>query len=143
MEDCIICKEAYNEEKIPFELDCTHTFCKFCILDMFKRDNRCPLCRTEFIFTINQDTNKFVSQIPAFIQVAMNRLPTGPTSEVVKQIEMLTYRIYRKVYRITNIVYSPSFQIIINDNSKLIFNLHSIVLILTSVIMWLLIYYFI
>ncbi|KAM4693112.1 E3 ubiquitin-protein ligase RNF8 [Discoglossus pictus] len=41
---CIICSEHFIE---PVTLNCSHTFCSYCIKSWRKRKNECPICRQE------------------------------------------------------------------------------------------------
>ena len=72
-ESCIICLEDFksNEElqmlesvnKQAFEkvetsvLDCGHKFHRKCIADWLKKEENCPICRTEFNIKSNENTN--------------------------------------------------------------------------------------
>ena len=140
--ECPICKESYDAERIPFELDCTHTFCKFCVLDMFKRDNRCALCRKEYdiIVKLKNETEEHILNLPPLIREAIRRLPTHHAPDILNSIELLSYRICRRVQKIVDVIYSPSCEFIINDNSKLTFNMHSIVVIFLSSLIWVYLY---
>lgn len=40
---CSVCQELFIK---PVTLNCSHSFCGFCIERWRLRDNRCPMCRT-------------------------------------------------------------------------------------------------
>ena len=48
-EICCIC---YTNKVSKMFIPCKHTFCDFCTDKLEKDSNKCPLCRTEFIFII-------------------------------------------------------------------------------------------
>ena len=140
-EECTICKDIYSEDKPPFELECNHIFCKYCILDTFKRDNRCPLCRREYEIIIQPKISENQNiDLPDFIRTAIHRLPTNSTQNIINSIELLSYRIYVRIQRVINIIYNPSYEIIINDHSKIIFSIHGIVVLFLTMLLWLILY---
>jgi hypothetical protein len=57
--DCPICFETMAN---PARTTCGHEFCADCIAEVFRRDNRCPLCRAELVDgVVGQDE---VAEIP-------------------------------------------------------------------------------
>ena len=142
--ECVICKDQYTDEKVPFELECEHTFCKHCILDMFKRDNRCPLCRKEYTITIKlKEEGNFNSNLSPIVREAIRRLPVNNgTRDAIYMIEMLTFRISRRILRLIEAYHHPSCELIINDNTKMKFSIHTIVTIIITGCLWLLLYMF-
>lgn len=43
---CIICSEMFIEATV---LNCSHTFCKYCITKWKKKKKDCPICRYFFL----------------------------------------------------------------------------------------------
>jgi hypothetical protein len=59
MNECIICLEEKNKNTFV-KLNCSHDYCKECIIKTIKSDKRtkpcCPLCREEILLlTINNN----------------------------------------------------------------------------------------
>ena len=145
MEECAICKDDYDHVRFPIELECHHIFCKFCILNVFKRDNRCPLCRKEYILTITskEDHNKeFHKDIPLYIQKLLSVVPINTdTSDIFMQLEVLAYKIYIKLMKIVKAIYSPSIRINLPYECTVTFSIHSAFVIFLNIILWSLLYY--
>lgn len=139
-DECLVCKEPYSEEKIPFEIECGHIFCKYCILDVFKRDSRCPLCRREYDIIIKLKEESVTPEretISPLIRNLLRRLPAdGNTQDVLNRVELLFHRICRNVERIVTIIYTPSCKVSIRDY-HLEANLHFIVVIFITMTFWL------
>jgi hypothetical protein len=49
LEPCSICMEQYKINQKIYRTNCHHHFCKDCLQEWCKRNNSCPLCRTEII----------------------------------------------------------------------------------------------
>jgi hypothetical protein len=47
---CVICLEDYKENDTILTIPCYHIFHKKCVIDWFKNDNTCPICK----FKINK-----------------------------------------------------------------------------------------
>jgi len=143
MEECLVCKESYSEQKIPFELECTHTFCKECVLDTFKRDCRCPLCRREYDIIIKLKKDDIQLQhIHPFIRDILRRIPLdGHTIDTLNRVELIIYRTYRRIEHIINIIYKPSCKFILNDQCKLEMSVHAIFMISFTMILWFILSY--
>ena len=45
--DCSICYEVFNKDEEVIKLDCRHVFHEKCLLDWFKHNRTCPMCRVE------------------------------------------------------------------------------------------------
>ena len=61
---CIICMNNYNNKRLKkISLKCKHDFCKECLLECFKSDNRCPLCRKEFELIFSEKNRDFINII--------------------------------------------------------------------------------
>ena len=55
MDECPICKEPLTQLNVC-KTKCGHSYCLTCIIQYFKNDNRCPLCRIHlFEFNTNPD----------------------------------------------------------------------------------------
>lgn len=143
-EDCLVCKEPYDDQKIPFELECTHIFCRECILDVFKRDCRCPLCRREYDIIIRLRNDKMQLQhIHPVIREMLQRLPLDMYSVgVLNRIELLIYRVYRKIENIIHILYKPTCKFILNDQCRLEISIYGIIMIFFTIILWFILNYF-
>ena len=43
-EECVICKDSFDEGTIIRTLPCTHRFCQECIDPWLRQSKRCPIC---------------------------------------------------------------------------------------------------
>jgi hypothetical protein len=43
-DDCPVCKELLFDNN-PVNLDCNHTICRDCLIDVVKTNPHCPICR--------------------------------------------------------------------------------------------------
>ena len=50
-DECPICMDSYCKENTAKKLECGHTFHKDCIVEWFRGDYRCPVCRHEYPHT--------------------------------------------------------------------------------------------
>uniref|UniRef100_A0A6C0LII9 RING-type domain-containing protein n=1 Tax=viral metagenome TaxID=1070528 RepID=A0A6C0LII9_9ZZZZ len=143
MSECVICKDSYTEEKLPFELDCNHQFCKFCVLDFFKRDNRCPLCRQEYVLTVKQKEDKDENLlIPDNMRRVIHMIPFNEhTISIINSIERVSYRICIRLQRIISIMYSPSFVLSYNGEHQIQFNIHTVLILFVTYIFWKVMFY--
>ena len=127
---CVICHDEYNAKKLPFQLECTHTFCKFCILDTFKRDSRCPLCREEYTLIIKNKKEfdkKIKDGVPKYIKRALCIVPvTNNINDPIRQIELLTYRIFIRLHKISTIIFQPCILIHFSDEKYIHINIYFI-----------------
>jgi len=46
-EKCAICLDALDENKNFAKTNCKHSFCLTCLVKALKRNNQCPMCRTD------------------------------------------------------------------------------------------------
>ena len=143
-EECVICKESYDDQRLPFELECRHIFCKCCILDTFKRDSRCPLCRKEYELIVKPKTEvDDIHIIPPQVRELLRRLPIGGNSQdIIDRVEYIFYRTCVNVDRIVTIIYQPSCKFILNDQCRLELNIHSAVVIFLTMLLWTIMCYF-
>ncbi len=53
---CHICDYVYDSEpeRTRKTLTCNHDLCRSCLLDLFKRDSKCPYCRREYVLLIKE-----------------------------------------------------------------------------------------
>jgi WD40 repeat protein len=56
---CWVCFEIFEE---PITLLCTHSFCKECMVKVYKKDAQCPFCRRPFNLPL-PDVNKTLEQL--------------------------------------------------------------------------------
>lgn len=57
-EECIICREEFEENHIIKKLHCNHIFCRNCINTWFKDNTKCPVCQKDF----NDDKNIIINK---------------------------------------------------------------------------------
>jgi len=43
--DCIICLEAFKNGEDVITVPCFHLYHKLCVLEWFKKNNACPICK--------------------------------------------------------------------------------------------------
>jgi len=48
IDECVICLEKFNNDKVKGRLKCKHIFCFGCIREWSKTENSCPLCKVRF-----------------------------------------------------------------------------------------------
>ncbi|KAJ6246314.1 ring finger protein dg17-related [Anaeramoeba flamelloides] len=66
---CVVCNEPYQE---PCTSACNHTFCKDCLLDLFQKDEECPLCGEKFP---TQETKEAPFEIQTQVEQLLVRCP--------------------------------------------------------------------
>ena len=78
-EKCAICLDSLDENKNIAKTNCKHSFCLTCLVKALKRNNQCPMCRTDIEEKKPKMTKKL--RFGRLMDIACNELEIFPVKD--------------------------------------------------------------
>lgn len=121
---CQICDNEYGgePERIRKRLECGHEMCRSCLLDIFKRDTKCPYCRRVYVILIKPLERVDESSIPNSLEQQQSIHVLHPFQRPRSRLESIAlvrfvsmhFEIATEIFELYNV------QVVIGDHRLLV-----------------------